>query len=431
MAKQIGQKVLLLACILFATSGWSGLVQYTEKLHRVKIGFNIGYPNLIAEAQPALIKVIWLGITEIRVYEIFNGKEGEASYQKRLKAGLDILIAYGVRPMICISNFPLELIPTNDKQNELKQFLPKRNAKRIGKILSYSNRFPPENLQEYGIKIHNLIDFLFQHYGRTQVQQWYFEIGNEPDAPLYFWGRPEQFEKLAKIALEIFKRNGIAFAGGFGTTHNSVFSAEYKGKRSSIYHEVIRNFFYKKKFKGIFFSFHLYDRERQVDLSDPLKGMPNWLSFLEQKKIITEWNVASQPRKANKIFSAPGVWGRGFIQLLIACHRDKIDTVYLFKLMDNKRFKSLQLGAFDVAGNPKRWFREFEEIWRVVRDGYTIEPLLHSTYLIHGTGKYSIILAGKSMEIIDSNLYQIDKSFVNSPTGTVAVGKWAILKRLR
>lgn len=146
--------------------------------------------------------------------------------------------------------------------------------------------------------------------------------------------------------------------------------------------------------------------------------------------MITEWNVSSQPKNAEKIFKTPGAWGEKFIQLLVSCYSNKIDRLYLFKLMDSHLFDTVQLGAFDSSGKSKKWFREFVAIWRVIWDGYLVQALSQDGFSIQGRNGTRIILAGRKTIEIDGDHYYF--SYLSNgnhidQSSNVSAGEWAVL----
>ncbi|MDU9048765.1 MAG: hypothetical protein Q3M30_07925 [Candidatus Electrothrix sp. Rat3] len=427
MARQI---FFFLLCGLICCMAFPSLS--LPEWHKVEIGFNLSYPDRVPQKKLALKKINQIGVHHVRIFEIFYGS---ITYQKRLKTALDLIVENGMIPMLSISNVPAELIPGKKKREENTILLPAKVKKRIAKTLLYSNRFPPNDLQQYKKKIQSLLDFLFHNYGREQVVQWWFEIGNEPDAPMYFWGTPRQFEQISKAAAEVLKMNGILHIGGYGVTHHAIFPVEYLDSRSRAYREIMRNSFSTANDKKLFISFHLYDRDKLSNYSDPLEKFPTWIRESQRQLIISEWNVSSQARKAKKIFTSPGAWGKFFLQLLISCHRNKVDRVYLFKLMDSNIFSSTQLGAFDIHGRPKGWYLEFIAIWKAIHRGYQINVLSSHAVLILGKEGESIIVAGKKPITMDIK-YDLSYSPLGGNKGqsssretTVQAGMWAILKQ--
>jgi len=87
-----------------------GIAPYASaaKLHHLDIGFNLGYPDRVHFFEPALAEIQRLGIRDVRIYEVFDGRVGN-SYQIRLKRALNRVLARGMHPMLTISNMNAHL----------------------------------------------------------------------------------------------------------------------------------------------------------------------------------------------------------------------------------------------------------------------------------------------------------------------------------
>lgn len=334
--------------------------------YRLEIGFNLDYPDRVHFFEPALAEIKQLGVRDIYIHEIFDGKHGN-EYQVRLKDALDRLLKYEMRPMICISNAHARLQLGEEVKKQAIKELPLQVAKRIKQHLTYTNRFPPNDWNAYRASIQELVDFLFSTYGRKQVQDWLFEVGNEPDAPLFYWGNQQQYAKMFSIAVDVLHRNGIRNVGGPGLTHHSIFLNDATEYHHKLYHDFLKNDICNMLPDG-FMSFHLF----REDTERPLKSFPEWLANTQCRVMITGWNVSSRGKIAVKTFEQPGAWGTAFIHLLADSARYGIDRLYIFKLMDYSPHNTYQLGAFDRNGKAKSWYLEFAALWHVVRDGYRV-----------------------------------------------------------
>lgn len=391
-----------------------------DRWHRLTLGFNLGYPDHARFSEVALEEIARLGIQDVRVYEVFDGRLN-IEYQGRLKKALDRILAHGMRPMITISNVPARLLPRKKARVKMISGLPWSVARKVDRILTYSNRFPPSDWASYRTSIQELLTFLFSTYGLDQVRTWIFEIGNEPDAPLYFWGNAEEFRRMYSAAMQVLRENGIRQVGGPGVTNHPIF-LDPALERSQIY----RDFMIKMAGQlqdGEFLSFHLY--ERQSMPSHPLSNLPEWLANTPYRVLITEWNVSSQGQKATGIFSKPGMWGASFIRLLADCARYGIDSLYIFKLMDYPPQQTAQLGAFNREGKPKPWFFEFRAIYRVIRHGYRVVES-NDSLVIEGVGLQRIVMAVDTPVILSSQVAYSPNIFTGSDE-RIQPGEWVIL----
>lgn len=402
--------------------GMTGGIAWGDEWHHLDIGFNLGYPDRVRFFGPALEEVERLGIQHVRVYEIFDGYQGKR-YQRRLKKALDIVLAHNMIPIISISNVHAGLLPKKSLRKKYVTHLPSSVSSKIGHILAYSNRFPPASLEGYRASIQELVDFLFSTYGKKRVQEWWFEIGNEPDAPLYFWGNPVEFSAMYRVASEVLLANGIRHVGGLGVTSWSVFH-NGSDERKADYRAIMKTLAADAEHRE-FLSFHLYDRSRFK--TTPLSGLPDWLTNSNFPVFITEWNVSSRGEVAARLFKQPGAWGAFFIRLLADAAHSGIDRIYIFKLMNYPLHDDLpQLGAFDVNGRPLPWFEEFQHIYEVVRDGYRVEEDGYSLRL-RGRHGLSVVLAKSPVALAMPVLYSPLKSVFDAARKLPA-NQWAVVR---
>ncbi len=395
--------------------------------HHTLIGFNLEYPDRTELSELALREIERLGVRDVRIYEIFNGRR-DRHYQARLKDALDRVLAHNMRPLISLSNVVARLQPNEQKRWQLAQKLPKRVGEKIEDHLTYTNRFPPSDWDAYRASIQELLDFLFLTYGKKRVIQWAFEIANEPDAPLYFWGDSNEFKRLYEVAFDVLRANGVNEIGGFGSTQHPIFMSP-ELERSADYRALLQKLVKDTNRRG-FLSFHLYAREERTQT--PLAGLPPWVSNAIFPVMITEWNVSSRGDVAAKAFKEPGAWGASFILLLADCFRHGIDRVYVFKLMDYPPHQTMQLGAFDREGKAKPWYRDLAAIYRVIRDGYRVVDDGFSLTLEGTNGSRVVLAAGKDIILpsISSSYSLLYSPFeLAISEGKVRAGQWAVLSR--
>lgn len=391
MARAMRQLFTIL--VLLATSNL--VLAVDTKWHQLEIGFNLDYPDRVHYFEPAIAEISRLGIRNVYIYEIFDGNEGN-EYQLRLKHALDHVLKYGMRPIICISNTHARLQPGGNVKQHITKALPLSVTQKIEHHLTYTNRYPPNDWDAYRTSIEELVEFLFSNYGRKQVRSWLFEIGNEPDAPRYYWGSQEQFAKMFSIAVNVLHQNGIRNVGGPGVTYHSVLLSKEAQHHHDLYHNFMKNTVCDALSDG-FISFHLFYNGRER----PLKGFPDWLTNTDCQVMITGWNVSSRSKIATKTFNQPGAWGAAFIQLLADCARYGIDQLYIFNLMDYPRYRTPQLGAFDRTGKAKSWHSDFAALWEVIRDGYRVIEN-EKTLIIEGVSGNRIILSLTHTSKVDS-----------------------------
>lgn len=100
----------------------------------------------------------------------------------------DNLLACGVKPFVELSFMPSALA----------------KGKKLG--LRYNpNICMPRSLNEWSEYIKKFIRFLLERYGKEEVEQWYFEVWNEPDLGVFFAGTQADYFKLYETTARAVK----------------------------------------------------------------------------------------------------------------------------------------------------------------------------------------------------------------------------------
>ena len=106
----------------------------------------------------------------------------------------DAYKASGVRPMVELGFMPKDLATTlPDRPVPYQVHYPKST-------ISGASNNPPKDYAKWGELVHVVTAHLVERYGRQVVQEWYFEVWNEPDID-YWHGTPEQYWKLYDYAV--------------------------------------------------------------------------------------------------------------------------------------------------------------------------------------------------------------------------------------
>ena len=101
---------------------------------------------------------------------------------------LDNIISTGVKPFVELSFMPAELAKGN------KQGLKYKN-----------NICPPKDYNKWAAYIKSFIEFLFERYGKDEVETWYFEVWNEPDLGIFFAGSQKDYFELYRVTAQAVK----------------------------------------------------------------------------------------------------------------------------------------------------------------------------------------------------------------------------------
>lgn len=147
-----------------------------------------------------------LGIERVRFHGIFNdsmqaymGMDDflRYPYTKNFKnynfmniaAAYDNVLAAGMKPFVEMSFMPSRLAGKRTK----------------GGVNDSSAKCMPKDEDAYRDFIRAFIEFLIKRYGKEEVEQWYFEVWNEPDIIAFFHGRQHDYFRLYEMTARIVK----------------------------------------------------------------------------------------------------------------------------------------------------------------------------------------------------------------------------------
>ena len=84
--------------------------------------------------------------------------------------------------------------------------------------------YPPKDYAKWAELVYQWVKHCVDRYGRAEVEQWYWEVWNEPNGPAYWHATPEEFYKLHDYAVDAVRRalptarvGGPDVAGSGGT----------------------------------------------------------------------------------------------------------------------------------------------------------------------------------------------------------------------
>jgi len=101
----------------------------------------------------------------------------------------DFLLSIGMKPFMELS------------------FMPDALASGSNRVFHYrGNITPPRSYDEWRDFIHTIVQHWVQRYGLEMVQEWYFEIWNEPNLSAFWLGTQDEYFKLYGTAAEAIKK---------------------------------------------------------------------------------------------------------------------------------------------------------------------------------------------------------------------------------
>ena len=245
---------------------------------------------------------------------------------------------------------------------------------------------------------------------RNLLDNMSFEIGNEPNAPRYFWGDANDWKEVRNVMKQALAEKGkTGFCCGYTS---SMFLQPTKERHQQFIDDWSDDV--KSNFQT---SFHVY-----------LKTGSGKANLLAPKLdvaggIITEYGMFSHftEEKADRKASAEYV--SGLAKLLAFTYENDIEEVYLFPLMDDGQ-KKAKMGYFDTDGQPKESYRLFKAVWEVVKNGYTAE---RGTGVIEVTGREQVLIYAEEETSIDPEWLISESHLLES--GKIKSNGWIIRTR--
>jgi xylan 1,4-beta-xylosidase len=108
----------------------------------------------------------------------------------------DTILEVGFRPFVEFGFLPYDLVPSNLTSSNWNQD--------VG-FESYENegywKYPPKDYQRWGELVYQFIIHYIQRYGKEIVQDWLFELWNEPDLLNYWHGTIEDYLHLYDVTV--------------------------------------------------------------------------------------------------------------------------------------------------------------------------------------------------------------------------------------
>jgi xylan 1,4-beta-xylosidase len=134
----------------------------------------------------------------------------------------DTYLERGVKPYVQIGFMP-EAMSVNPQPYQHK-WTPTAKYEEIYTGWAY----PPKDYRKWGDLAHAWVKHCVDKYGRAEVEQWYFQVWNEPNIG-YWRGTPEEFRKLHDYAIDGVRRAlPTARVGGPDTAgHGGDFTREF------------------------------------------------------------------------------------------------------------------------------------------------------------------------------------------------------------
>jgi xylan 1,4-beta-xylosidase len=115
---------------------------------------------------------------------------------------IDTYLARGIHPYLEIGFMPEALTSAPAEVPYRRPWKPGVNYKGITAGWSY----PPRDYGKWAELVYQWTRHNIEHYGRAEVERWYFEVWNEPNLDFYWLGTPEEFYRLHDYAIDAVRR---------------------------------------------------------------------------------------------------------------------------------------------------------------------------------------------------------------------------------
>ncbi len=123
----------------------------------------------------------------------------------------DAVLAAGMKPFVELS------------------FMPSALASGKKTVFHYKGNITlPRNFDEWHDYIKEFVSFLIDRYGHEEVEQWYFEVWNEPDLWGFFKGKQQDYFKLYKYTVAAIKEVDDNLRVGGPSTSSNRWVGEFK-----------------------------------------------------------------------------------------------------------------------------------------------------------------------------------------------------------
>lgn len=437
---------LILVCSLFVFSG-DGKTDAPDasgkSFKSLKIGINLGIIRRMDEyGTDAILKRIASdGFRHVRIMDPFS-----SDYETKLFRRLHKLANLGFYVDFNMGNFPRAMVPSNEIRQAYihsvlgnKYFPAKkivRNRKRLAKTTETAgvNRFPPQDMEAYKKFLIGFFKRLEREFGKRTLSHWFFEFGNEPDAPLYFFGRPEDYQRLTLVSLGIAKQVVPYMQAGIGGYTSTLVTNHPMAER---YYTLARQLAMTDN--NDFLSFHVYYKHHKNDIHILDNNVRAFAGDINKPKMITEFNVTAGHTEFGKAVMLSKQRFMGYlIDMAAVCWKNGVTHLFIHNLRDHpKKIKKhkVKVGLFYAAGAPgnhgtlpKDSYRALVLMKAVVEPGFQLIER-DNAIVLKGKNRTLIKATVKDSRFDASRYKALDYSFVYTPgSTTIPKGEWILLK---
>ena len=293
----------------------------------------------------------------------------------------DFLLSIGMKPFVELSFMPGEL------------------ASGSKTVFNYkANVTPPANYKQWSTLIKRLLSHWGQRYGAKEVNEWFFEVWNEPNLKAFWNGTQRDYFRFYRYTAEAIKQVDAALRVGGPATARSEWIEEFV------------DFCERGKVPADFISTHYYptdgfesDRDTEVQLFKSQRGIMREMAQNVRRRArgrpvyYTEWNSSSDQRDPLHDES----YAAAFAVTSIMEARGLVEGYSFWTFSDifaENYFPSVPFhggfGLLNLHGIPKPTYRAFELLHNVGTRQSLVDGL-HETVdcaVIQGDSRLTVLL---------------------------------------
>ena len=320
----------------------------------------------------------------------------------------DFLLSIGMKPFVELS------------------FMPAALASGRKTVFSYeANVTPPKDYKEWAGLIERLVSHWRDRYGEREVNEWFFEVWNEPNLKKFWSGTQREYFKLYRHTVNAIKSVSPSLKVGGPATAKSEWIEEFVDfcERNEVPCDFVSTHYYPNDGFG-------KDGDIELQLFKSQRGImrevaQNTRSHSRNRPVYyTEWNSSSVPY--DPLHDEP--YAAAFVGSTILEANGLVDGYSFWTFSDifeetgfpSKPFHG-GFGLLTLHGIPKPSFRAFE-LFHDLGDRQSLVDGLHETVdcsLIHKDSSVTLLLTnhttpGHSIETEELHI-QLDNA--SEPTG--------------
>ncbi len=321
----------------------------------------------------------------------------------------DYLLSIGMRPFVELSFMPAAIAAGGET------------------VFNYQSIVtPPEDYGQWATLIEKLVRHWLERYGSAEMQEWFFEVWNEPNLKHFWTGSQEEYFKLYRYTVEAIKRVDPQLRVGGPVTANNAWIPEFLNYCET--HDLPVDFVSTHHYPTDAFGKEGADtqaklaqsersvlRERAAQAHEAARGHPLYY---------TEWNSSSNPRDplhdlpyAATVVVKTMMEATGLVEgYSFWTFSDIFEELYFPSEPFHGGF-----GLLNVHGIPKPTYRAFELLHALGNEALAVQGE-------HATVDLWAVLGDRSVTVLITN-HALPRHEITSEHVTLHLGETALEPR--